>query len=283
MSDFQPLVNIQFSPSGVDLGNYGVGGNGAAQAVPLGSNLFGQSISTSNLSPHLGIPNSSSGPLAQFCNPSLGQNTDVQSIARQFSAALESIVAAFKSILDSFLSKMQAPSSTSTVPTSTVPTSTVPTSTVPISTAPPTTNTPNTTPSSGTTSTPTTSSGTSSSQTPTSSVSSSASTTSASDSVKQLAKTGQFLWKPKAEKDGKLVVLIPKKFGRAKAVRVLSSDGKTVLASGKYSGIANGDRAHYRFSKAGAEFPPGSIVEIVRQNGQKEQLSIKDPSKRLVH
>lgn len=91
------------------------------------------------------------------------------------------------------------------------------------------------------------------------------------------------MWKPKADKDGKLVVLLPKRFGRAKSVRVLAADGKSALATGRFSGIANGDRAHYRFSKAGADFPKGSILEVTTKEGKIHQLPIPDTAKRFTY
>lgn len=95
-----------------------------------------------------------------------------------------------------------------------------------------------------------------------------------------LAASGGFLWKPNAEKDNKLVVLTPKSLGKPSAVRVLSADGKTELATGRFSGIANGDRAHFRFSRPGAEFPDNAIVEISQRDGSKVRLAIPDTAAR---
>jgi hypothetical protein len=98
-----------------------------------------------------------------------------------------------------------------------------------------------------------------------------------------LKKTGEFLWKPVSESDGKLAIVLPKELtGKVKEVRVLSPDGKKSLAKGRFSGVANGDREHYRFSKPGAQYPDGAIVIITLENGSKRYVKIKDSSARSV-
>lgn len=74
-----------------------------------------------------------------------------------------------------------------------------------------------------------------------------------------------FLWKPVSENRDKLVVLIPKAFtGHSRKDGLLySSSG---IERGSYSGVANGDREHYRFSKAGGSYP--SEVEFRVSCGQ---------------
>jgi len=97
-----------------------------------------------------------------------------------------------------------------------------------------------------------------------------------------LGKTGGFLWKPTSDKNGDLVVLLPKKLtGKVQEVRVLSPDGKKTLGKGKYSGVGNGDREHFRFSKPGSGYPDGAIVYIKLEDGTTRHLTIKDTSKRL--
>jgi len=97
-----------------------------------------------------------------------------------------------------------------------------------------------------------------------------------------LAKTGGFLWKPTSDKNGDLVVLLPKKLtGKVQEVRVLSPDGKKTLGKGKYSGVGNGDREHFRFSKPGSRYPDGALVYIKLDDGTTRHVTIKDTSKRL--
>lgn len=92
----------------------------------------------------------------------------------------------------------------------------------------------------------------------------------------------EFLWKPASEKDGNLVVLLPGKMsGKVKKVRVLSANGRKSLASGRYSGIGNGDREHYRFSKPGSRFPKNAIVEISLKDGTIRNFTVKSPGVRV--
>ncbi len=97
-----------------------------------------------------------------------------------------------------------------------------------------------------------------------------------------LSKSGGFLWKPTSDKNGDLVVLLPKKLtGRVEEVRVLSPDGKKTLGKGKYSGVGNGDREHFRFSKPGSGYPDGSIVYIKLEDGTTRHVKISDTSRRI--
>jgi hypothetical protein len=93
---------------------------------------------------------------------------------------------------------------------------------------------------------------------------------------------GQFLWKPKSEKDGKLAVLLPKQYtGKVASLEVLSPDGQQKLAQGKASGVGNGDREHFRFSSSGDAFPDGSIVLVTLKDGSTRQVEIKNTSARF--
>ena len=97
-----------------------------------------------------------------------------------------------------------------------------------------------------------------------------------------LGKVGGFLWKPVSDKNGDLVVLLPKKLtGKVEEVRILSPDGKRTLGKGKYSGIGNGDREHFRFSKPGSGYPDGAIVYIKLDNGSTRHVKIGDTSRRI--
>ena len=94
---------------------------------------------------------------------------------------------------------------------------------------------------------------------------------------------GEFLWKPQSDKDGKLAILIPKNYsGKIASVQILSPyNDSTVLAKCKASGNGNGDREHFRFNKAGGEFPDGSVVLITLKDGSEMQVPIKDTSARF--
>ena len=98
---------------------------------------------------------------------------------------------------------------------------------------------------------------------------------------KKLGKTGEFLWKPISEKDGKLAILLPSRLtGDVKTVKILDKDGK-VIEKGDYSGVGNGDRMHYRFNKPGNKYPDGCIVEITLKNGEKRRITIDETSERF--
>jgi hypothetical protein len=97
-----------------------------------------------------------------------------------------------------------------------------------------------------------------------------------------LPKGGGFLWKPTSDKNGDLVILLPKKLtGKAQEVRVLSPDGKKTLGKGRYSGVGNGDREHFRFSKPGSAYPDKAIVYIKLEDGTTRHLRINDTSRRI--
>ena len=97
-----------------------------------------------------------------------------------------------------------------------------------------------------------------------------------------LNRNAGFLWKPESDKNQKLAILLPPNLaGKVAEVIVLSPDGKRTLQRGKYSGVGNGAREHYRFSKAGSEFPDGSIVVIKLKDGTTKHMVIKETSARL--
>lgn len=70
-----------------------------------------------------------------------------------------------------------------------------------------------------------------------------------------------FLWKPVAESDGRLVVLIPPQYtGQIESVFIARRTG-TVVEQGAYGGVHNGGREHFRFSKAGGAY--GTAIFVV--------------------
>jgi hypothetical protein len=62
-----------------------------------------------------------------------------------------------------------------------------------------------------------------------------------------------FLWKPISESDGKLVILLPPSYvGRVEMVSVVR-DG-VIVDVGRFAGVHNGGRPHYRFGSRGANY-----------------------------
>ena len=97
-----------------------------------------------------------------------------------------------------------------------------------------------------------------------------------------LGKTGGFLWKPISDKNGDLAILIPKQLtGKVKEVRILNPDGTKSIAKGKYSGVGNGNREHYRFAKPGSGYPDRAIVLIKLEDGSARHVRISDTSRRI--
>jgi hypothetical protein len=91
-----------------------------------------------------------------------------------------------------------------------------------------------------------------------------------------------FLWKPQSDSDGRLVVLLPPSLTSAvNSVRLKSSRGDTELDNGRYGGIGNGGRLHFRFGKSGASYPDGTIVEVLFTDGSKLRVPIGETSARV--
>jgi hypothetical protein len=101
-----------------------------------------------------------------------------------------------------------------------------------------------------------------------------------SSSIAQSGPAG-FLWKPVSDSDGKLAVLLPTRFtGQVASVSILSPSGQ-LMERGRNTGVGNGGREHFRFSRPGSAFPPESIVEITLRDGTKQRITIDAPAKRI--
>jgi hypothetical protein len=97
-----------------------------------------------------------------------------------------------------------------------------------------------------------------------------------------LPQSGEFLWKPVSERDHKLVILLPSSISSSvTSVQIVSPKATKVLEVGSYSGIGNGDRAHFRFKKPGGSYPDGSIVLISLKDGSKRHVTIKNTEARF--
>lgn len=105
--------------------------------------------------------------------------------------------------------------------------------------------------------------------------------TSGQKSTQSLDGSGEFLWKPVSESDGKLVVLIPSALtGMVAGVSIQTKDGK-VVEEGSFKGVANGGREHFRFSKDGGSYPDGVIVVIKLNDGTEKRIVINETSDRF--
>jgi len=93
--------------------------------------------------------------------------------------------------------------------------------------------------------------------------------------------SNEFLWKPSSEKNGNLVVLLPSNLtGKVSGIEVKAPNGRTI-EGGKFSGVHNGGREHFRFSKPGASFPAGSEVHIHLKDGNTKVIQIANPGSRV--
>ena len=89
-----------------------------------------------------------------------------------------------------------------------------------------------------------------------------------------------FLFKPVSESDGKLVVLLPSRLtGLVSGVSLVSSDGQ-VLESGRYRGIGNGGREHFRFNKPGGQYANGLSVQAKLVTGEIVRYLISNTAQR---
>ncbi len=101
--------------------------------------------------------------------------------------------------------------------------------------------------------------GSSTSGTATSTGTSTSSSGSGSISAPSLATTG-VVWKPVSEGDHKLVVLTPTSYG-SPSITILDANGNGV-ENGRYIGHTNGNRATYRFSRAGGGYSAPAYLKI---------------------
>ncbi len=110
--------------------------------------------------------------------------------------------------------------------------------------------------------------------------------------------SSQFLWKPKAENDGKLVCITParyrtkssqsacKEYTVTKAAVVMVKDGEIIQREAKVSYFPaewnNGNRMHHRFKKTGKKYGKGCWFALFVDPGNKVRYwEIKDGAKRL--
>jgi len=89
-----------------------------------------------------------------------------------------------------------------------------------------------------------------------------------------------FLWKPVSDSTGKLAILLPPQMtGAVKGVSVLDPQGR-VIENGRDGGVGNGGREHFRFSRVGSAYPPGSQVAIQMASGAVQKITIEKPGAR---
>ena len=91
--------------------------------------------------------------------------------------------------------------------------------------------------------------------------------------------SGSFLYKPESDSDGNLVVLSNSSFSdQATSARIVK-DG-AILDEGRWGGIGNGNRAHFRFSKPGSAYPDNLTIEFVLKDGSIKAFEIAESAER---
>lgn len=93
-----------------------------------------------------------------------------------------------------------------------------------------------------------------------------------------------FLWKPVSESNGRLVVIWPAQYtGRIGSCSIHSgyptSSGNRI-ETGTFSAIANGGRAHFRFSQSGGAYGPNKYVTATINDGSKVTYFIANTAAR---
>lgn len=88
-----------------------------------------------------------------------------------------------------------------------------------------------------------------------------------------------FLWKPVSD-EKKLVVLLPAAFAGKTSTAGSLHYGGSQLEPARYTGVANGGREHYRFSKPGAAYPAGVEFKITDVSGASWAWTITKPGAR---
>lgn len=97
---------------------------------------------------------------------------------------------------------------------------------------------------------------------------------------------GGFLWKPQADNTPRtLVVLLPPEFNGVTATvelhRAQPPTAGTLIERGRYTGIANGNRGHWRYTRPGADYGANVVVLVWRDNGSRVGYVIPSGAERV--
>ncbi len=89
-----------------------------------------------------------------------------------------------------------------------------------------------------------------------------------------------FVFKPESDHEKKLVILLPPDLaGEVTDVTLKDEDGNTI-EEGRSSGYANGGREHFRFNRAGQDYPENITVEVSLADGTTTTYEIPNPGLR---
>jgi hypothetical protein len=115
-------------------------------------------------------------------------------------------------------------------------------------------------------------------QTPGTPAESSSSTSSSSSGG---ASSGGFVWKPISEGDGNLVILLPPNLTGNVAGVVVFHEGSGQTVTGRYTGVHNGGREHFRFLQPGAAYGEGLTVTAQLKSGGTKSWSVPSGARRV--
>jgi hypothetical protein len=89
-----------------------------------------------------------------------------------------------------------------------------------------------------------------------------------------------FVWKPESDHEKKLVVLLPAQITGDILEVVMKDKNGNEVERGRGSGVANGGREHFRFNRAGAEYPSDLTLEVLMKDGSRKEYQIPSPGLR---
>jgi len=107
------------------------------------------------------------------------------------------------------------------------------------------------------------------------------SSSSSSSSSSGGASSGGFVWKPISEGDGNLVILLPPNLTGNVAGVVVFHEGSGQTVTGRYTGVHNGGREHFRFLQPGAAYGEGLTVTAQLKSGGTKSWSVPSGARRV--
>lgn len=89
------------------------------------------------------------------------------------------------------------------------------------------------------------------------------------------------MWKPISEGDGNLVILLPPNLTGNVAGVVVFHEGSGQTVTGRYTGVHNGGREHFRFLQPGAAYGEGLTVTAQLKSGGTKSWSVPSGARRV--
>ena len=89
-----------------------------------------------------------------------------------------------------------------------------------------------------------------------------------------------FVFKPESDHEKKLVILLPSQLANDVSDVLLKDEDGNIVERGRSSGYANGGREHFRFDRAGQDYPQNLTVEVRMADGSVRLYEIPNPAER---